>query len=149
MTTLVIETVKGELNQVINYKLDTRACVAGFYPYLYMHKSSDALFRFKLLRGEQVLFQHIFTCPMIKSAIGTSSDYAHVFYPCIPQQPLFLEKGSYTLRLTSSTPSDPSSFLAWVRQHEDLNNTIESVVEGNVNPLSHRIKIFKAAHLCE
>lgn len=148
MTTLVVEPLKDELSQTIKYKLDYRSQLAGIYPYLYMHNAPAGVFTFSIIRDGQIIYTELFTSSNIKSKLGTIHNYAHVFYPSVPPAPVMLEKGEYTLRITATAyVYDTSSFLGWVRQHEDLNNEIESVAENNANPLAYRYKTYKASHL--
>jgi hypothetical protein len=68
-----------------------------------------------------------------------------VFYPIIPDSPIKLEKGTYTLKLTASGYiSNSSSFIGWLQQFEDVQNDMDYLpLFSNQNSLAFRLKIFK------
>lgn len=145
MTTLVFETLSTDLSQEFNLKLDNRYNVLGFYPYLYLHNSPSGTFTFEIMKDAVSLFSKSFTSADIKSSLSTANNYAHVFYPVLPNAPLLLEKGTYTAKLSCAfySPSG-SSFLGWIRQHEDLVNDLDYVPASDAeNPFALKLKVLK------
>ena len=144
MTTLVVEKLFISLEQEFNFTNDSRYHVAAFYPYLYLHDSPVGTFTISLIKDASVIFQKSFTSSDIKTALNTSNNYAHVFYPIIPDNPIQLSRGVYSLKLTSSGYSAGDSFIGWIRQHEDLNNILDYIpLSDEQNPLATRLKVYK------
>jgi membrane-bound metal-dependent hydrolase YbcI (DUF457 family) len=149
MTTLVVHELVTELAQEFTLNLARRYDVAAFYPYLYMHNAPAGTFTFSILQGVTTIFSKAFTSADIKSALSTANNYAHVFYPVIPSDPLLLNSGDYTAKITASGYTfSVSSFLGWIQQHEDLNNELDYTPANDIeNPLSMRIKETRKALL--
>ena len=149
MTTLVIETLQDELSQDIRLSGDERFSIGAIIPYLYMHNSPAGTFTLRLLSGVTEVFSQSFTSADIKSSIPTINNYAHVFYPIVPVSPIQLDSGLYTVKITASGYSPTSiSFLALIRQHEDLNNRLDYVaLTDDQNPLAIRLKVYKRGEL--
>ena len=145
MTTLLVETLKTELEQEIRLENSERYNIGAIIPYLYLHNAPSGTFSLEILSGVTSVFSQSFTSSDIKTAIGTSDNYAHVFYPIVPQNPVQLDAGVYTIKLTASGYTAlGSSFLGWIRQHENLNNILDYVpASDDENPLAVRLKVFK------
>ena len=75
----------------------------------------------------------------------TVDGFAHVFFPIVPNQPLHLDRGTYSVELSAAGyTATESSFIGWIQQHEDLNNLLDYVPSGDdQNPLALRIKIIR------
>lgn len=142
MTTLVCQTLVSTLTQEIRFSQDVRYCIGSIAPYLYMHNAPAGTFTLSIKSGAITVFSQSFTSASIKASLGTTNDYAHVFYPVVPTNPLHLERGTYSFELSASGYSvTNSSFLAWAQQHEDLNNLLDyTPVSDEKNPLALRIK---------
>lgn len=146
MTTLLVETLINELEQVVNLKINERYSIAGIYPYIYLHNSPPGTFTFEIINSnEEAVFSRDFTSSDIKDSLDTTDDYAHVFFPIVPGSPLQLDAGQYTLKLSGSGYSaNMSSFLGWCRQFEDLNNILDyEPMDDGQNPLAVRLKVYK------
>lgn len=145
MTNLLVETLKTELSQEIRLENQERYTIGAIIPYLYLHNAPAGTFTLEILSGVTSVFSQSFTSADIKTAIGTTDNYAHVFYPIIPQNPIQLDAGLYTIKLSAAGYSVlGSSFLGWIRQHEDLNNKLDYVpASDDENPLAVRLKVFK------
>lgn len=149
MSTLLIETLDAvdPLVQQFRLSLDTRYVIGAFIPYLYMHNAPNGIFTFSLLNADDVtVFSQSFTSADIKASLNTLNDYAHVFFPVVPSTPMILEKGLYTAKLQASGGYDQmaNGFLAWIKQHEDLNNELDYTPSIDLqNPLALRLKILK------
>ena len=143
MSTLQIQTIVASIEQ--EFKLDpNRYHIGSLAPYLYMHNAPAGVFTFTLLKGLDILFSKTFTSADIKSSLSTVNNYAHVFYPIIPDHPVQLSGGTYTARISTSgySPTN-SSFMAWIQQFEDLNNPYDYVLEDdNRLPLALRFKVL-------
>lgn len=144
MKLLVEELGSVDLEQEIRLERSDRYHIGALSPYIYMHNSPSGTFTITLKRGIETIFSKSFTSAEIKTALGTTNNYAHVFYPIIPDNPIQLESGLYTVVLSSSGYSKTiSSFLGWIRQHEDLNNTLDYVPDSDFqNPFAIRLKIL-------
>ena len=149
MTTLLIETLQTELSQDIRLSGKERYSIGAIIPYIYMHNSPPGLFTLSLLSASTTVFSQSFTSEDIKLSIPTVNNYAHVFYPVVPTNPIQLDSGTYTVKITSSAYSPTSvSFLALIRQHEDLNNKLDYIpASDDENPLAIRLKIYKRGEL--
>lgn len=144
MSTLVIEELITELSQQIRMKLDTRSHIASLAPYIYMHNAPAGTFTLSIT-GTGVNFSKSFTCADIKAALNTTNNYAHVFMPVVPLSPLYLKRDIYTVKLSASGYTfSESSFLAWIKEHEDVKHNIEYIpTNDEYNPFSMRIKVFE------
>jgi hypothetical protein len=149
VTTLVIETLVTELSQEIKLSGEERYSIGAIIPYIYMHNSPSGTFALKIMSGVSELFSQSFTSSDIKASIPTSNNYAHVFYPVVPTSPIQLDRGTYTVKITASGYAPTSvSFLAIIRQHEDLNNKLDYVpLTDDENPLAIRLKVYKRGEL--
>lgn len=145
MTTLLIQTLYSELSQSFNYGLNERVHVASIAPYLYMSDAPAGTFTVDLTGPNGVVISKSFTSSDIKTSLSTTDNFAHVFYPIIPENPVHIEYGAYTIKLTATgyTATD-SSFIGWIQQHENLNNSLSyTPSDDSKNPLSIRFKIYK------
>lgn len=145
MTTLVVNPIGTGLEQEFTFNLNTRAHVGAFYPYLVMVSAPAGTFSVDLLKGLDVVFSKDFTSADIKMSLLTSDDFAHAFYPVIPNDPVQLEIGTYTLRISSSGYTETNtSYLAWAQQFEDIQNEMSYTPSGTEeNSLAFRLKIYK------
>lgn len=92
-----------------------------------------------------VVISESFSSNDIKNAIGTTDNYAHVFYPIIPIDPVQIESGSFTIKLTSSgySPTE-SAFIGWVQQHENIQNEMSYIpADDTSNTFAIRFKSYK------
>lgn len=145
MTTLLVEPLSVLLYQEFNITDESRHPIGAVIPYIYMHNAPAGTFTFSVINNlsETILVKN-FTSADLKLSIETTDNYAHVFYPIIPTNPIQFEKGSYVFTLTATgyTKTD-SSFLGWIRQHENLNNILGYVPESDgQNPLATRLKVY-------
>lgn len=145
MTTLVVEPLVTTLEQNFLYKLEGRATLLSIAPYLLMNNAPSGTFTFTLLKGATTVYSKTFTSADIKTALNTTRNYAHVFYPIVPELPLLIEKGEYTAKLSATGYTyAAATYLGWIRQHEDLNEELEYVSNGiSTKPLAMRRKILK------
>lgn len=134
------------LSQSFSLKLNTRYKVAAFYPFLYIHGAPAGIFTFSV-KDENLLivYSKTFTSADIKTALSTVNNYVRCFYPVIPVAPLALDKGTFFFELSASGyVNSPTQFIAWIQQHEDLNNDLDYVPTNDAeNPLALRLKVFK------
>ena len=146
MSTLLVQRLETELAQTLSYNMSGRCQVGGFYPYLYMHNAPSGTFTFELLNGDDdVIMTKVFTSADIKTSLSTSNNYAHVFYPIIPTNPIQIEYGNYTIKLSASGySSSDSSYLGWVQQHENIQNIMDYTPAFDTqNSLAIRIKEYE------
>lgn len=145
MTTLVCQTLYTELTQDVIFSSNERLHVGCLSPYLLMMNAPAGTFTLEFIGPNGSVFTKSFNSSDIKASIPTTDNYAHVFYPVIPDNLVQIESGSFTIKLTSSgyTPTN-TSFIGWVQQHENIQNEM-SYVPGNDagNSLSVRFKSYK------
>ena len=151
MSTIVANELTSTLEQEFTYNLNNRAHIGGFYPYLLMYNAPTGTFKIEILQGANVIYYKTFTSSDIKTAIGTTDNYAITFFPIIPTTPIQIEKGSYKIKLSSDGYTySSSSYLAWIQQHENVQNTMSYTPVGDgENSLAFRIKTYKEGVLCE
>jgi len=145
LTTLVSQTLETELVQEIRFNLSTRLHLGAMIPYLFMFNSPDGVFTFNLLKGVQTIFSKSFTCADIRASLSTMDDYAHVFYPIIPDDLIQIENGLYTFKLTASGYTNTqASFLGWIQQHENIQNEMDYIPKNDeANSFAIRFKEYK------
>ena len=145
MSTLVVETLLGELTQEITYNLEDRVHVGAFIPYLYVHGNSNAIFSFQLSSASGLIFEKNFTIQNIKDSLNTTDNYIRVFYPIIPDFPVHIGRGSYTCRIYPvSGYASGVTFIGWIRQHENIQNLMDYIpLSDDQNSLTIRVKSYK------
>lgn len=147
MSTLLSKTLETVLEQQIRFKLSTRCHIAAMIPYIMMFNSPAGSFEFEFYSVDraETVFTKSFTCADIKAALSTTDNYAHVFLPIIPTNPVQIESGLYTIKITASGyTATVDSFLGWIQQFEDIQNEMEYVpVNDEENSLAIRYKIYK------
>lgn len=146
MTKLLVQELKSEdLSQTFRLKHTQRYLIGAFCPYLYIHDAPAGTFTFEVISNGETVFTQDFESGELISDMGYMSNYMHVFYPFMPYFPIMLEKGEFTLKLSSSGYTyTPNSFIGWIQQHEDLNNQLDyEPVNDAQNPLAMRLKIYK------
>ncbi len=120
MSVLLVETLQTSLSQEIDYTGESRVEIAAFYPYVYFHNVTGAVFTFEIKQGATVVFEQDFTSEEIRAASG---DYAHVFFPIIPDFPVQLEEGSYTFSIKAKSGyTAGATFIGWIKQYQDIQN---------------------------
>ena len=145
MSQLLVETLTTELSQEINYDSDERCSIACFIPYIYFHNAVGS-FTFEIESDYGVIFSKSFTAQDIKDSIPSTANYAHVFYPIIPTNPVQIERGSFTFRLIAGAGYSvtQSSFIGWIKQHEDIQNRMSyNPASDNENTFAIRFKMYK------
>lgn len=145
MSKIQINELRDTLTQEIRLEQSVRYTIGGLYPWLYMHNAPAGTFTIDVLSGPTVRASQTFTSATIKSALGTSHNYATSWHPIIFTNPTQLEAGTYSVRLSASGYTySPSSFLAWCQQHENLVNSLDyTPLSDAENPLALRVKILR------
>jgi hypothetical protein len=144
MSTLVIETLRTSLEQVIECKTESRVHIAAIIPYLYFHNLTSGEFKFELSTTERVIYQHDFSWIDIKG--DSQGEYIRVFHPIVPTDPIQLESGVYTFKISaiSGYEAQSDSFLGWVKQHEDIQLPMAYVPGSDIkNTFTLRFKEYK------
>lgn len=139
MTTLVCDDLYTYLEQNVRFLSPQRIHIAGIYPYLLKMGNPSGTFTFSLKKGSVTIFSNSFIASDI-----SSSNYIHTFFPIIPTNPVQIEIGLYTLRLSASGYAYASnSCISWVQQFENIQNEMEYVpTYPGANSLSTRIKTY-------
>lgn len=141
---LVVETLQNSLEQEVVCTSENRVHIGAIIPYLYFHNLSSGQFKFELLSGDNVLYEHLFSYSDIKGLV--SGNYLHTYFPIVPTSPIQLEQGNYKLRISvvSDYSVKSTSFLGWVKQHEDIQLPMQyNPNNDNENTLTVRFKIYK------
>lgn len=145
MTTLLAAILDTELEQEIRYNLDTRKQLGAIIPYLLLVNAPAGTFTVSLLKGVTTLYSRSFTSADVMTALGTTDDNMHVFYPIIPVNPIQIEKGLYKVKLTASGYTRTgSTYIAWNQQFENIQNEMDfEPVTDDENSLAIRYKEHK------
>lgn len=145
MTTLLVDKLGTSLEQNITVTGTERVHIAAFIPYLYVFNIPAGTFTFQLIKSSVTIFSQSFTVADIKTSLGTTNNYMHCFYPIIPTSLVQMASGIYTVKISSSGyAATESSYLGWIRQHENIQNGLEYVpTSDRQNPLAIRIKTYK------
>jgi hypothetical protein len=144
MSTLIVDKIDTEKSIDIRISKNKRSQVSAILPKLFIKNSPIGTFTLNVLLGVTSIFSQSFTSSDIKASLGTTDDNAYCFYPIIPENPLSIEDGVYTIKITSSGyTSSEQSYLGWVRDYEGENIGAEyTLASDRKNPLSLRIKLF-------
>ena len=145
MTTLVMDTLESTLSQSLSFKLNRRVQVGSLVPYLYVHNFTGSV-SLSLTGASGTLFSKTFSLADIKTSLGTTDNYHHVFYSVIPTNPTQLEKGEYTLTLAAGSgySSTGISFIGWIKQHENIQNEMDYIPLSDIqNSYAVRFKEYK------
>lgn len=145
MTTLVCQTLETSLVQEIRLSKDVRYNIGSIAPYLYVHNVPSGTFTLSIKRAAATVFSQSFTSADIQDALGTAENYMHVFFPIVPASPIQLDRGLYEVVLSATGyTATASSFIAWVQQHENLNNILDYTPSSDEqNPLALRLKVYR------
>ena len=140
MTTLVVEELKTTLTQDITINLNRRYTIEGIKVYLMMYNAPSGTFTLSIKQSGSVIASKSFTSADIKTDLSTSDNYAHLWKALVFTNPLILSRGAYTLELSQSGYSFlETSYLSWVRPHENIFNDNESTGYFTSNPLAFRL----------
>jgi hypothetical protein len=140
---LVAQTLSGSLEQRVMLRHTKRYVIGSIIPYLLMVNAPSGNFVFKVLKDSLEIFSHTFPSANNKTSLGITDNFAHVYFPIVPDD-LQLEQGEYVFRLESDYSPTFTSFLAWIQQHEDIQNEIDYTPSGDQeNPLTVRLKILR------
>lgn len=140
MTTLVCEELRTTLEEEIRFTHFGRIHLAGLYPYLLKFGNPLGTFKVELLKAGNPIVSETFS-----SAEISATGYAHTFHPILPSNPVQIEPGLYTLKLSATGYAfNSSAYIAWIRQHENIQVPME-YIPGNdsKNPLTFRVKLYK------
>lgn len=145
MTTLVCQTLYSELSQNVTFSHPDRLHVGCVSPYLLMVNSPAGTFTLEFTGTNGLVFSKSFTSLDVKASIGTTDNYAHVFLPIIPDNPVQIESGEFTIKITSTGYTASSgSFIGWIQQYENEQNELDYVPADDAQKsFSIRFKSFK------
>lgn len=136
MIIVVEELVESEsLSQEITINQPLQ--LGGIRLYLYSHNDPAGTFQFDIKHSNSSIYSDTFTASDLKTDLGTSDSYVHMWYS-LTVDPIFsLGEGVYTFELSDSsgyTFSD-SSFFGWVKPFENRQvNQTYPVTGFNRNP---------------
>jgi hypothetical protein len=142
MTTLVVEELVTTLTQEFTLSLPRRAHVDSIRPHLYTHNTPAGTFTLSILDlSDNLIASKSFTAQEIYDAIPTTNDYAQAYFRINFDNKVHLPSATYKLRLSSSGYTfSESSYMGWVRDHEDLKVTLGYTPASDLtNPLSYEI----------
>jgi len=146
MTTLVVEELKTTLTQEVTFTLPRRSHIHAIRPHLYVHNAPAGAFSFSVLdSSDNVLITKTFTAANVYTALGTANLYARAYYTILFDNKVHLPSAIYKLRLSASGYTfSNSSYLGWVRDHEDLKVTLGYTPTSDLaNPLSYETWVRK------
>lgn len=145
MTTFLTEPLRDEpLIQKVEVLGGSRIIIASIAPYLFFYNNPSGTVVVKIKSGAITIFSQDIDLSLIKSQVGTTADYMHLFYPVIPAKALLLEKGEYSISIEAGTYSySNGSYLGWSSQHENIQSIFSyTPIDDTKNPLALRIKVF-------
>lgn len=142
MSILLVETLQTELVQDIDYEGETRVEIAAFIPYIYFHNVTGAVFTFEIEKDSEIIFTQDFTSEEIRLATG---NYAHVFFPIIPINPVQIEAGSYKFRIKAKSGYlAGEQFIGWIKQYVDVQNEMSYTPTSSAsNTFAIRFKKYR------
>lgn len=143
MTTLIAEELKTELIQDCELLLTKNHQIEAIKIFLFCYNASSIVgtFKFSIFDGATEIAAKTFDITDIVSQGSFTSDYFYSWYPVVFDNPIVLQKGAFTFKLSSVGYTYESDiFLAWCREHENEKVPITYVPEGDLqNPLSFEI----------
>lgn len=142
MSILLVETLQTELVQDIDFEGEKRVEIAAFIPYIYFHNVTGAVFTFEIERDTEIIFSQDFTSEEIRAKTG---NYAHVFYPIIPINPVQIEAGSYKFRIKAKSGYlAGEQFIGWIKQYVDVQNEMSyTPIDDSQNTFAIRFKKYR------
>jgi hypothetical protein len=141
MTWLVVEEFKG-VPLVQDFEIEKKLIVAAIRPYLYCHNFPSGTGLLEILdENDNVLHSKSFSPSDVYSGLETANPYAHAYLRVLFDQPFPMPKGNYKIKISASGYTfSESSYLGWVKEHEDLKVPVKFIVAGDQNnPLSFEI----------
>lgn len=143
MSVLLVQTLQTELVQDIDFELDYRVEIVAFIPYIYFHNVTGAVFTFEIEKESEIIFSQDFSSDDIRNSVN--ADYAHVFYPIIPINPVQLEQASYKFRIKrKSGYLAGNQFIGWIQQYVDVQNEMNyTPIDDSENSFAIRFKSLR------
>lgn len=140
MSTLLASELRTELEHEVRFSQTGRIHIAGLYPYLLKFGSPAGTFTISFIKDAFTLFSKSFGAADISPTL-----FAHTFHPVLPDNPIQIEAGLYTIKLTATGYAfNNSAYIAWIQQHENIQNAMEyTPISDTENPLTVRIKTYK------
>ena len=121
MTKLVVDELQTTLEQTFTYDLDKRATIHAVGLYLYMCNAPSGTFTLSVKSGATTLISQTFDSAEMKTDMSTTDNYLYMWKTLLFDDLIQLEKGTYTLELSSSGYTYSStSYLAWIKEHENI-----------------------------
>ena len=146
MTMLVLEEFMAvALEQA--FTLERKLIVSAIRPYIYAHNVPAGTFTLDLVDSQSnVVASQAFTSQEIYDGLATTDLYAHAFFRVLFDHPVPMPKGDYIIRITPTFYSfSENSYLAWVREYEDLKVPINYVPSvDSENPLAFEIWSYES-----
>lgn len=141
MTKLIVDELKTTLSQTVTIDHEKRYLIAAVRPYIYMHNAPAGTFTLSIKDGGTPVASKTFTSAEIKSDLSTTDNYAHLWKVIQFDDPVQLTSKEYELELSHSGYTfSPSSYIAWVREHENqFNETSGIPVSDLENPYSYQL----------
>ena len=121
MTALLIDELTSTLSQEITFSGEARRrTIVGIRPYIYMHNAPTGTFTLSFKSGATTLASETFTSATIKSDLNTTNNYAWLA-KALTFDDFQVDGGTYTIELSSSSYTfSESSYLGWIRRHENI-----------------------------
>lgn len=121
MTTLVVEELQTTLSQEFTISRSKRYHISGLKMYLVMYNAPSGTFTATIKSGATTIASKSFTSGDIQSDLSTSDSYAHVWKALVFDNNVILDKGTYTLELSSSGYTfSESAYMGWVKEHDQI-----------------------------
>lgn len=143
MSYIVAEELRTELVQDFELTLTKNYEIEAIKLYIFCYNSASisGTFRLSIFDGAAEVGYNEFNVSDIIAQGSYTTDYFRTWYPVIFDNPIVLQKGYYTFKLSHAGYTySGASFISWCREHENEKVNITYVPENDLqNPLSYEI----------
>lgn len=142
-----VNELTSEISQV--FSITRRHSLHTIGPYLYKHLSPSGTFTFSIIQNATTLGSKSFTSADIETIDGvTASNYFHGAYRLTFANPIILNPGQVTVKLTSSGYTfSESAYIGWIREHERTVNAFTDTGNDWQNPLAVEFWTYQGGDL--
>lgn len=144
---VVFDTLNSKLEQRIDCTSTGRVQIAAIIPYLLVYNCQSGVFKFSVLKDSTEIFSKEFNLQDLKGNV--TENFAHIYYPLVPGNPLPFEEGEYIFRLetVSDYAATGNEFIGWIKQHEDEQLPMAYIPLGDGRKTyTIRFKEYKGIH---
>lgn len=141
---LAVSELVNALEQEFTYTKNVRTQVEAMRPYIYVHNSPSGTFYFDIIQDSTTIYTASFSSSDLYTALDTTDDYAHLFYKLDFGEEVYIDKGTYTLKMRHSGYSySNTSWIGWVHMHDDPINEYTYSTPGTDNRLPLTFELYE------